>query len=191
MAVVLCAGVVSVAPLVGSADAKRKDVNVLRAGKYTGLTETGGSVNFTLTRKGRVNGFTLTPLTLYCTTEPSAVLPVNASHTKTMTFTRPPFRMQGVSKKNPSGKKFEFSDPFSDQAAHEGAQFKGKATPMLIPPRAVGTGMSGEVYYFTTNGPAFAAGTERCISDYIDWEARIPGTPGHVAFSDRPPLDQV
>lgn len=182
MVALACFGLAVWAGSPGTAEAKKKKS---AAGKYTGPTQEGGTVSFQLTRNGTIVDFVLTNATLYCVTTPTVQFPHRMpEYTKVTTITHGPMRMQGASKKNPQGKKFEVSDPASDTAASQGGLFTGQVTEMLSGPDGgrvlKGTGMAGEVSYGTTNGPSSVEGTERCVTQAIDWEAKRPGTKGFV-----------
>jgi hypothetical protein len=114
---------------------------------------------------------------------------------KTVTITHGPMRMQKRSKKWPLGKKFSVADPWSDDAAEQGGLFTGRFEDLLSSPtggRVLGKGMVGEVSYGIDNGPTppppatqWPPGTEWCVSNFIDWQAKKPGTPGF--FPERHP----
>jgi hypothetical protein len=191
----ICAAVVTAGPLAGAAGAKRKNVEVLRPGKFVGATEEGGSLTLTVTRKGKIVGFTLTNATLYCVTNPATDLHLfpetKAEYTKVITITHAPIQMQEVSKKNPLGKKFLVNDPFSATAPSEGGLFEGKLASLQRGFVVIGTGLSGQVLWTTNNGPIAVSGTERCATKYIDWEAKRPRDPGLVSSSAKGPLAAV
>jgi hypothetical protein len=190
----VCAAAVTAAPFLGAADAKKKTKSL--AGKYKGTTEEGGAVSFRLTRNAKIVGFTLTNATLYCVTKFSTQIPTrNPEYTKTVTISHGPIPMRGVSNKNPQGKKFRVSDPAPEDAARQDGVFTGKVVSMTSTPTGgtvlAGKGFRGEVSYETANGPTpfpssenpnpmWAPGTEWCVTNAIDWDAKKPGAPGFV-----------
>ena len=192
----LCAVALTAAPVLGTAEAKKKKKPKGTYGKFVGFTEYDGTVTYTLTRARKIVGFTLTNATLYCHTDvPNENPTYFPEYTKTVTITHGPIPMQMVSKKNPQGKKFSFSDPDREDVASSGGLFEGRIESLTSTPsggRVTGTGMAGEVSYGTTNGPFGAPGTEWCVTKTIDWEAKRPGDKGFVfaggSGHGRPPL---
>ena len=178
MALVCALGVVA-APVLGTAEAKKKKKSI--AGKYVGDTEYDGSVSFKLTRAGKILNFTLTNATLYCHTDVPTENPTYfPEYTKVVTITHGPMSMEKISKKNPQGKRFEVSDPPADGAGQSGGLFTGHIENLRLTPTGTAVsdtlfGLRGEVTYETTNGPFGALGTEWCVSKYIDWKAKRPG----------------
>lgn len=190
----LCAAGVT-APVLGTADAKKKKAKSI-AGRYAGPTEENGTVSFKLTRKGKILDFTLTGATLYCVVEPTNVNPTYfPDYTRTATITHAPMAMQKKTpNKNPQGKRFEVNDPIYEDRAHDGSYIKGAIASLLTGTRVVGTGFSGEVSYGSTTGPVDTPGTEICVTKYIDWEAKRPGSKGLVSAGGsghgKPPLSE-
>ncbi len=190
---VLCAVGVTAAPFLGAAEAKKKKKNGI-AGKFVGLTEYNGTVSYKLTRAGKVLDFTLTNATLYCRKTPTSQ---NPEYTKVVTITHGTMSMEKKRKKNPQGKRFEVSDPISDDVASEGGYFKGAVASLTSTPtggRVIGTGMSGEASWTTNDGNIATPGTELCGTKLIDWEAKRPKDKGFVAAGNsghlRPPLSE-
>jgi hypothetical protein len=194
----LCVAAVTAAPVLGTADAKKKKKKQSIAGKFAGLTEYDGTVSFKLTRTGKVLNFTLTNATLYCHTDVPHENPTYfPEYTKVVTITHGPMSMKKLSKKNPQGKRFEASDPFTQAVASSGGYFKGSVASLGATPnggRVTGTGMAGETSWETTNGPFGVPGTEWCVSKLIDWEAKRPKDKGFVLVGGsghmRPPLSE-
>jgi hypothetical protein len=192
----LCAAAVTAVPFLGVAEAKKRGGI---AGKFVGATEEGGTLTFKLTRSGKLVDFVLTNATLYCVTDPATQFPTREpEYTKLVTITHAPISMQGVSKKNPQGKKFTASDPQSDATANQGGLFEGKVVSLTTKPTGgavTGMGFAGQVSYGTTNGPSATPGTERCATNFIDWEAKRPKDRGFVFFGgaghDKPPLSGI
>ncbi len=183
MAALFSAMAVVAMPLVGDAGAYEGTKSI--AGKFSGLTEDGGTVSFRITRSGKVVDFTLGPTTLYCVTDPSTDLnhfpELKAEYTKTITITHGSIQMQGRSKKNRQGKKYEFSDPYpGPTVASQGGFYEGKADYLQRGSRVVGTGMRGQVIYGSQTGDASLVGTERCSTKYVDWAAKRPRDPGKM-----------
>jgi hypothetical protein len=156
------------------------------------------TVSFSVTRDGKIVGFTLTNVELYCRTANPGDYPGNYTlSTKRVTITHGAMPMTGKSSKWPQGKKFEFHDPFSPyDGAGEGGDFTGKLGDLLGGPThdqilPGKKSMLGEVAYIITNGPIppnvntpWAVGTEACDTggptgrSLLDWRAKKAGTPG-------------
>jgi hypothetical protein len=189
-----CVAAISPAALPGAAVAKKKGKSI--AGKYAGLTEENGTVSFKLTRSGRVLDFTLTNATLYCVVEPSNVnITYFPDYTRVITITHAPMTMEKKTpNKNPQGKRFEVDDPIYEDRAHDGSYIKGAIASLTKGSRVVGTGFGGEVVYGSSSGPMHSPGTENCVTKFIDWEAKPPGSKGLVSVGGsghmRPPLSE-
>ena len=186
-----CATAVTAAPLVGTAEAKKRHKSY--AGTYEGPTEYYGHVSFQLTRGGKILNFKMTGAPLSCS--------VNGSSTETeetTTFTHGTVSMQKVSKKNPQGKKFELDEPFREDVADSAVYSYGGVLELTSEPfggRVLNArGFNGESSFIVTDGPYSAPGTKVCGTKLIDWEAKRAKDKGYVAVGAsghlRPPLSE-
>jgi hypothetical protein len=196
----LCAAIVFAGQLPDAADGKKKKKFSI-VGKWQGTTEDGGTVSYSVTRDGKIVGFTLTNVELYCSTANPGDYPGNYTRSKkTATITHGPMPMKGKSRKWPQGKRFDFHDPpVPFDSAGEGGDFTGELGDLVTSKGTVIEGkksMLGEVAYLITNGPTppapavWAPGTEACDTggptgrSLLDWRAKKPGTPG-IAVPER------
>jgi hypothetical protein len=193
----LCAAALFGGQFTDDAGGKKKKKKYNLVGKWRGTTEDDGTVSFTLTRGGKILGFTLTNAELECRTQPTE----SFEYKKTVTITHGPMPMKAKSRKWPQGKRFEFHDPVVPRdSAGEGGDFTGKLADLVSGPNSPFSGqilfakaMVGEVAYEITNGPTppdpavWAPGTEECDTGHrlIDWSAKKPGTPGIVTGRGR------
>ena len=181
----LCASVVTAAPFLGAAEAKKKAKKKSIAGKYVGTTEEKGTVSFKLTRAGKILNFTLTNATMYCHTDvPNENPTYFPEYTRVITIRHGPMQMEKISKKNPQGKRFNVDDPLPEGVPRASGLFTGHIENLRLSPNGSAVSdtlfaFAGEVTYDTTNGPFGVPGTEWCVSKYIDWQAKRPGDKGY------------
>ena len=187
-----CATAVTAAPLVGTAEAKKKHKSY--AGNYEGPTEYYGHVSFRLTKSGKVLNFEMTGATLYCSVNGSSAPETE----ETITIRRDLIPMQKISRKNPQGKKFDEEDPILENGPFSGQSHYGGVLELTSGPdggRVLNArGFNGETAALITDGPINAPGTKVCGTGLVDWEAKRPGDKGYVAVGAsghrRPPLSE-
>jgi hypothetical protein len=129
-----------------------------RAGTYQGTTEEGGTVSFTITRKGRVVGFKMPNVPTECRVLQQGNPPPYPG--TPFTITAPPMRLT-------PGPKFLYEDPVDRSRAFQGIHVDGKGDS--------GGGMKGNAAMISWNGPYFQEGTVECYTAYVDWSARRIG----------------
>jgi hypothetical protein len=152
----LLAALILAAGATGPASAKKKKAANPLVGKYTGTTEEGSSVSFTVTKRGTVVNFTAAS-TLICSD--STTLPATVSAAGPVPLNKP---VPGY----PKGKRFDYSGPCGNPAGS--VDITGKV--------AVGfRGMEG--YYRLYRVPS---GSLTCRDDVppvglVSWDARKAG----------------
>jgi hypothetical protein len=177
------------------ADSKRFSKKVIRsvskkrlAGAYSGTTEQGTAVRFTLTRKGKIVDFVI-PVTLSCQTDVGD-LDGDGSYTysggeivqsiKSTTLRSAPLTGRKPTAQYPFGMTFEYESPlipddqpplgtqvqeYSIKAKFKEELFSGRGANIYWPVPKRAAAMRGEVFMGTRNGPfnADAPGLERCV----------------------------
>lgn len=151
----------------GPADAKKKVTNPL-AGSYRGTTEEGGSVSFTITRRGAVVNFVAAPTTLLCS-QPwiDMTMPPPPTTTIIGTVTAAlPFRLTGPEPGYPKGHRFDYDGPGGNPAGT--VQISGKL--------AVGfRGMEGYFKLYRVSSDPYTCRDDVPPVGLVSWDARKSG----------------
>ena len=136
------------------------------AGTYRGTTEEGGTVSFTITRKGLVVGFTMPNVPVQC----RVYQPPGNPGEPPPPYPGPPFTFAAPTMKlikgPEGGPQFFYEDPPDSSRAFQGIHVDGKGAP---------GGMKGNAAMISWNGPETQSGTVQCNTKYVDWSASKVG----------------